>query len=78
MGTDERLRFYSTQPTKEQVLAPETLLKKRKTSEKTIEERKAAAVERKKVSSIRYFCTLNLHDAQHTTATSPKDDAVVS
>jgi hypothetical protein len=45
-----RLRSYSTQPTKEQVLAPETLLKKRKTSEKTIEERKAAAVERKKVS----------------------------
>ncbi|KAI5848067.1 ribosomal protein L30, ferredoxin-like fold domain-containing protein [Tricharina praecox] len=40
----------STTPTTEQVLVPETLLKKRKTSEKTIEERKAAAVERKKVN----------------------------
>ncbi|TGZ84292.1 60S ribosomal protein L7 [Ascodesmis nigricans] len=35
-------------PSKDQVLVPETLLKKRKQSEKTAEERKAAAVERKK------------------------------
>jgi len=40
----------SSTPTAEKVLVPETLLKKRKTSEKTIEERKAAAVQRKKAN----------------------------
>jgi len=38
----------TTTPTAEQILVPETLLKKRKASEKTAEERKAAAVEHKK------------------------------
>lgn len=42
---------YRTTPTAEQILVPETLLKKRKAAEKTAEDRKAAAVERKKVSS---------------------------
>ncbi|KAA8909111.1 ribosomal protein L30, ferredoxin-like fold domain-containing protein [Sphaerosporella brunnea] len=50
MGTDERLRLYSTEATKEQVLAPETLLKKRRMSEKAIEERRVAAIERRKAN----------------------------
>ena len=48
-GTDIVVCSHSTTPTAEQILVPETLLKKRKASEKTAEERKAAAVERKKV-----------------------------
>ena len=39
----------STVPTKEQVLIPESLLKKRKTQEKTQAEREQAAAEKKKV-----------------------------
>jgi len=39
-----------TAPTSDAILVPETLLKKRKATEKSTEERKAAAVERKKAS----------------------------
>jgi len=39
----------STVPTKEQVLIPESLLKKRKTQEKTQAEREQARAEKKKV-----------------------------
>ncbi|BFZ59721.1 60S ribosomal protein L7 [Saitoella coloradoensis] len=40
----------TTVPTTEQILVPETLLKKRKAQEKTAEERKAAQVEKKKAA----------------------------
>lgn len=41
--------FCSTVPTQDQILVPETLLKKRKSNEKAIAEKLAAAKERKEV-----------------------------
>jgi len=43
--------FIRTTPTSEQILVPETLLKKRKAAERTAEDRKAVAVERKKANA---------------------------
>lgn len=50
-SSDLQFRDWETAPTTaDQILVPETLLKKRKASEKTAEERKTAAVERRKAN----------------------------
>jgi len=51
------MAFFSSVPTADQILVPETLLKKRKASEKTAEERKAAAAERKKANKAKRVAT---------------------
>lgn len=80
-GTDMVVCSHSTTPTAEQILVPETLLKKRKASEKTAEERKAAAVERKKVCQLPplflWAGASIFYDAQQPYVTSPQDDVVV-
>jgi len=49
---------YRTVPTKDQVLVPETLLKKRKSQEKAREQRNADIEKRKKVSTDNHFTLL--------------------
>ena len=50
--TDRGQPFHRTAPTKDQVLVPETLLKKRKSQEKAREQRSAEIEKRKKVCHI--------------------------
>lgn len=65
---DRRLiQCHSTVPTKDQVLVPETLLKKRKSQEKARAE-KQAEIENKKKVSCHCFCSLPGDDVMHTIA----------
>lgn len=47
--------YYSSVPTKDQILVPETLLKKRKSQEKARAEKTAELEQRKKVSRYHPF-----------------------
>lgn len=64
--------MFSSVPTKNDILVPETLLKKRKSQEKARAERQAE-IEKKKAVSITVARALppsrGQHDAQHTIAT---------
>ena len=57
---------YRTVPTHDDILVPETLLKKRKSQEKAVAERQAAIDAKKKVSlATRLFPPAVQHDGQH-------------
>lgn len=57
------LGYYRTVPTEDDIMVPETLLKKRKSQEKAREERSAAQDKKKKVRQIiRGTWTEGLHD----------------
>ena len=59
MLTSPSLAIYRSVPTEDEILVPETLLKKRKSQEKAREERSAELEKKKKVSSI-LFSNLQL------------------
>lgn len=64
-GLRTNLCHYSTVPTRDEVLVPETLLKKRKSQEKARAERAAEQESKRKVSDIPSRSSWRLYDAQH-------------
>lgn len=73
-GLRTNLICYSTVPTNDHIMVPETLLKKRKSQEKARAERTALTEKRKAVSSLLYLSPFTqpwhcFSDAQHNLST---------